>query len=144
AQGRGQLVRRPTGPTVAALGVALIDLPAREGGRPGRDQQGAEPGQQVHFGAAGRVPEQDHRGRVSRGRRREPSVPDVPGPGGQLRRNAKLAQESATSAISSTSTGVSSGSTATPTALRACLPASPNTSVSSSLAPLMTCRWAGE
>src|SRR5262249_46072905 len=47
----------------------------------------------------------------------------------------------ATSAISSTSTGESSGSTAIPTALRACLPASPSTSIRNSLAPLATCGW---
>ena len=49
-----------------------------------------------------------------------------------------------TSAISSTSTGAFSGSTATPTALRACLPASPKTSPSSSLAPLIDLRLAVE
>src|SRR5690606_2719838 len=41
----------------------------------------------------------------------------------------------------STSTGASSGSTATPTALRAWTPLSPRTSASSSLAPLMTPGW---
>ena len=45
--------------------------------------------------------------------------------------------------ISSSSTGASSGSTATPTALRACRPASPKTSRSSWLAPLPL-RLAGE
>ena len=43
--------------------------------------------------------------------------------------------------ISSSSTGASSGSTATPTALRACRPASPKTSRSSWLAPLPTSGW---
>src|SRR5690606_31683704 len=46
-----------------------------------------------------------------------------------------------TSTIISTSTGTSSGRAATPTALRACTPASPNTSPISSLAPLITCGW---
>src|SRR5690349_2974440 len=41
----------------------------------------------------------------------------------------------------STSTGASSGSTATPTALRAWTPLSPRTSPSSSLAPLITAGW---
>src|SRR5207344_2698720 len=44
----------------------------------------------------------------------------------------------AISTMTSTSTGVSSGSAITPTALRACLPASPNTSTNSWLAPLIT------
>src|SRR5699024_7007467 len=44
----------------------------------------------------------------------------------------------ATSTISSTSTGASRGSTATPTALRACRPASPKAWPNSSLAPLAT------
>ena len=42
--------------------------------------------------------------------------------------------------IASTSTLAPSGSAAIPTALRACLPASPKTSISSSLAPFTT--WA--
>ncbi len=44
----------------------------------------------------------------------------------------------ANSKTNSISTGESSGSTATPTALRACCPASPKISPSSSDAPLMT------
>src|SRR6266508_2455758 len=47
----------------------------------------------------------------------------------------------ATSTRISTSTGASSGSTGTPTALRACAPASPNTWPSSSEAPFAICGW---
>src|SRR5262249_7051376 len=49
--------------------------------------------------------------------------------------------QSVTSAISSISTGASSGSTAVPTALSACLPDSTKTTSSSSLAPLTTWGW---
>ncbi len=45
------------------------------------------------------------------------------------------------STTSSTSTGEPSGSSATPTALRTCTPASPNTSCSSREAPLATAGW---
>src|SRR5690606_18366981 len=47
----------------------------------------------------------------------------------------------ANSKRNSISTGESSGSTATPTALRACCPASPKISPSSSEAPLITPGW---
>ena len=46
-----------------------------------------------------------------------------------------------TSTMISTSTGASSGSTGTPTAERACTPASPKTLPSSSETPLATCGW---
>src|SRR5262249_51348373 len=46
-----------------------------------------------------------------------------------------------TSTMISTSTGASSGNSATPTADRACAPASPNTSTNSSDAPLITPGW---
>ena len=47
----------------------------------------------------------------------------------------------ATSAMTSTSTGAPSGSSATPTALRACRPCSPSTSPNSFEAPLITAGW---
>src|SRR5581483_11304113 len=50
-------------------------------------------------------------------------------------------QPAATRTTSSTSTGASSGNEATPTALRACCPASPNSSPIRLLAPLTTPGW---
>ena len=48
-------------------------------------------------------------------------------------------QPSATSTVSSASTGMFMGREATPKAQRACLPSSPNTSTIRSLRPLATC-----
>src|SRR5699024_6039589 len=47
----------------------------------------------------------------------------------------------ASCSTNSTSTGASMGSTATPTAERACTPASPKMSCSTCEAPLITCGW---
>ena len=63
-------------------------------------------------------------------------VPSTRHPTGRVGRPRRPLQ--ATSKIASTSTGVFNGRAETPTALRACLPASPKTSPKSSLAPLTT------
>jgi hypothetical protein len=57
------------------------------------------------------------------------------------RPDAKPAGAHETTNVKSTSTVEFSGSSATPTAARACLPASPKTSTSRSLAPLATLCW---
>jgi hypothetical protein len=66
--------------------------------------------------------------------------PPLPGAGSRVLGRGPYPAVSAhsTSTMASTSTGAPSGSEATPTAARACLPASPKTSTSSSLAPLTT------
>jgi hypothetical protein len=60
---------------------------------------------------------------------------------GVSRRNAKPGGAQETINVTSTSTVEFSGNSATPTAARACLPASPKTSTSKSLAPLATLCW---
>ena len=62
----------------------------------------------------------------------------LPRPAARSRGGRAARLRVASSTWISTSTGASSGSTATPTALRACTPLSPSTSPSSSLAPFST------
>ena len=59
----------------------------------------------------------------------------------EARRARDRADQARTATIASTSTATPSGSTGTPTALRAWRPASPNTSCISSEAPLATLGW---
>ncbi len=64
--------------------------------------------------------------------RRRPSLPPIAGLA------SPVAEPQASSAVTATSTEAPSGSDATPTAARACRPASPSSSTSRSLAPLAT------
>src|SRR5699024_8841609 len=61
--------------------------------------------------------------------------------GVHVQEEVALQHQSVSLTVTSTSTGEPSGRTATPTAERACLPASPKTSPRNSLAPLMTPGW---
>ena len=67
------------------------------------------------------------------------AVTDAQGQAVSLRHGSPYAGRTAT--MASISTAAPRGSTATPTALRACLPLGPNTASISSDAPLATCGW---
>src|SRR5699024_3251312 len=121
--------------------VAWVHAATREHIHPGRERHRRLPAHQVRLHPVRAVPEHDDGGRVPRWCRggdrpvrqmvtqtRRDGVPDPHLSG----------VPAATSTIISTSTGPSSGSTGTPTALRACCPASANTVPISSLAPFAT------
>ena len=120
--------------------VARVDPAAGKDAHARRERHRGLAPQQVDLRTCRRPrPQQHHRRRVARLGRRQlargvrPRLLDEVG-----RQRDPQHRGAQTSTTSSTSTGTSSGSAATPTADRACLPASPNTSPSSSEAPLAT------
>ena len=147
-------------------GVVEVAVREQHGGHPTRSgvehrlQVGlvVRPGVDDHDRTAGRVTDhpgvralERHRSRVQRQHppqvRRQPLSRGSCGPGGHpptVPQRGRIVGVARTSATSSTSTGASRGSTATPTALRACWPASPKTSTSSRLAPFATAGLSGE
>ena len=132
-------VRRRRHLGVARLdGTAGIDVHER-----GEGHCGLAP-QHEDFGPGLGVTQQADRRRIARDGRhpetvtRQQRVDPRRHLGRRRRPGYGLAVQSDTSTIISTSTGASRGSAATPTAERACTPASPNALPSSSLAPLTT------
>ncbi len=122
APGARPVGRAGADPVEVGPTVARVDPAADVGGHPAGERHAAGAPLQVHLDAVGTVPQQEHGGRLARLRGGLPV-----GHGGQR-----------SSTVSSTSTGAPSGSSATPTADRACSPSLPNTLPMSSEAPLMT------
>ena len=149
------LRRRRPGPRQVRVGVAGVDPAAGEDHHPRRERHRGDPAQHEHldraavaaapsrtnitvaagFGATGLGPGAVEPGAGARvGETADREVP------GHVRARGRSVSPRRSTTIS-TSTGASSGSTATPTAERACMPASPKALPSSSEAPLTTPGW---
>ena len=136
--------RRPVGDRRPRPGdvlgeVARVDAAAGEDAHAGRERHRRLPTQQVDLGPRRAVAHQhDGRGVARLGRGGLAGLVGARLVDERLREGGRFKRQPATSTMSSTSTGTSSGSTETPTAERAWRPMSPNTSARNSEAPLAT------
>src|SRR5262249_39251611 len=139
-----QLFRSGTGPADPRIAISGVHRSAGEdvGAWGERHRRGPPQHEDLHARArlAFRLPDHhDGRGVPWRRGRQLAGRDGGTSPRHPLAEPVKPDPHADTSTIISTSTGASSGRTAIPTALRACRPDSPSTSMRNSLAPLMTC-----